>query len=71
MNARHTASGTDSGYSPEYFALMGSFVLVGLEIFVRGITLALRTYSNCRVPNVYHSLIISSWTHNTLLLHVL
>lgn len=31
-------------YSQEYLALLGSFILIGLEIVVRGITLALRMF---------------------------
>lgn len=35
---------TKRSYSQEYLALLGSFILIGLEIVVRGITLALRMF---------------------------
>lgn len=64
----HAANKTKKIASPEYLALVGSFILIGLEIIVRGITLCLRMISVIFPFRSRDSLTEHSWAYNSLFL---
>lgn len=64
----HAANKTKKSASPEYLALVGSFILIGLEIIVRGITLALRMLFVIFPTRGCDFLTEHSWAYNSLLL---